>query len=147
MNRITLIGNLVHSPELRTTQTGKNVCNFSIAVNRRYKGENGERQADFFNVQVWGAQAEACAQFLEKGRKVGVIGSMQSRQYDAKDGTKKTAWDVVADEVEFLTPREGGTGQNMDSGRAHRDYDEMKRQAAQVEPAEFTVVDDEELPF
>lgn len=149
MNRIYLIGNLSHSPELRTTQSGKEVCNFSMAVNRRFRDADGERKADFFNVQVWGQQAAACANYLAKGRKVGVSGTMQSRQYEGKDGAKKTAWDVIADEVEFLTPK----GETDDvpppaGGKTYKDSSEMKRQAAKVAPPSgFTIVDDEPLPF
>lgn len=143
MNRIYLIGNLVHSPELRTTQSGKTVCSFSIAVNRRFKDQDGKRQTDFFNVQVWGAQAAPCANYLEKGRKVAVTGAMQSRQYDGKDGTRKTAWDVVADEVEFLTPRsEADKGQTEPDAAAQRNgggFDPIT--------AGFTLADDEPLPF
>lgn len=141
MNRIYLIGNLSHSPELRTTQSGKEVCNFSIAVNRRFKDANGERPVDFFNVQVWGQQAAACANYLAKGRKVGVIGTMQSRQYDGKDGTRKTAWEVVADEVEFLNPK-------GDSDAAEDKHAPRARTAQASPPAGYTTLeDDEPLPF
>ena len=143
MNRIHLIGNLCHSPELRATQSGKEVCSFSIAVNRRFRDANGERKADFFNVQVWGQMAPVCAQYLAKGRKVGVAGSMQSRQYDGKDGTRKTAWEVVADEVEFLSPMEENREADAESAKPT-----PKAKAASPSPkAAYTVVEDEELPF
>lgn len=101
MNRICLIGNLTRDPELRTTQTGKSVCSFGMAVNRRRKVE-GQLDVDFFNVTAWQALGENCCKYLSKGRKAAVSGQLQIRTYDAQDGTKRTAVDVIADEVEFL---------------------------------------------
>ena len=103
MNRITLIGNLTNDPEIRSTQTGKSVCTFTIAVNRK---KVSEPQTDFFRVNAWGKLGELCARFLGKGRKVAVVGELQARTYDNKDGKTMLSLDVVADEVEFLTPAE-----------------------------------------
>lgn len=151
MNKVFLIGNLVRDPEMRSTQSGVAVCNFSIAVNRRFKNANGEQETDFLNVIAWRQLAELCSKYLAKGRKVAVTGSIQTRTYEAKDGSKRTAWDIVADEVEFLTtqsqqsstqsaPGAYTTAASKDSGAAyapqpHNDF------------GGYTQVDDEELPF
>ena len=151
MNKVFLIGNLTRDPEMRSTQSGVAVCNFSIAVNRRFKNANGEQETDFLNVIAWRKLAELCSKYLAKGRKVAVTGSIQTRTYEAKDGSKRTAWDIVADEVEFLTtqsqqsstqsaPGAYTTAASKDNGTAyapqpHNDF------------GGFTQVDDEELPF
>lgn len=151
MNKVVLIGNLVRDPEVRATQSGISVCNFTVAVNRRFKNANGEQETDFLNVIAWRQLAELCGKYLAKGRKVAVTGSIQTRQYEAKDGSKRTAWDIVADEVEFLSPQNQQsstqsapvaytTAASKDSGTAyapqpHNDF------------GGFTQVDDEELPF
>ena len=103
MNRITLIGNLTKDPETRTTPNGNTVCTFTVAVNRK---KVSEPQTDFFRVNAWGKLGELCARFLGKGRKVAVVGELQARTYDNKDGKTMLSLNVVADEVEFLTPAE-----------------------------------------
>lgn len=105
MNKITLIGNLTKDPETRTTPNGTTVCSFTIAVNRRFSDSNGEKVTDFFKINAWRQLGEVCSRYLAKGRKVAVIGELQARQYDGKNGTQMSL-DVSADEVEFLTPRE-----------------------------------------
>ena len=105
MNKAFLIGNLTRDPELRQIANGANVCNFSIAVNRKYTSADGSRQTDFFNIIAWRALAENCAKFLKKGSKVGVVGEIQTRSYEAQDGSKRYVTEINADEVEFLSPR------------------------------------------
>ena len=103
MNKVYLIGNLTRDPEMRSTSAGIPVCNFSIAVNRRFKNaQTGQQETDFFNIVAWRQLAELCGRYLAKGRKVAVFGSIQTRSYEAQDGSKRTAFDIVADEVEFL---------------------------------------------
>lgn len=151
MNKVFLIGNLTKDPEMRSTQSGVAVCNFSIAVNRRFRNaQTGQQETDFLNVIAWRQLAELCNKYLAKGRKVAVTGSIQTRTYVVKDGSKRTAWDIVADEVEFLTQNQQSSTQSApgayttaaskDSGAAyapqpHNDF------------GGFTQVDDEELPF
>ena len=107
MNKVILIGNLTKDPEMRQTTNGTNVCTLSLAVNRRFKDKTtGETVADFFNVIVWRQLAEICGRYLAKGRKVCVVGELQNRSYDAKDGTKRYVTEIVAEDVEFLTPRD-----------------------------------------
>ena len=131
MNKVMLIGNLTRDPELRYTTSGVPVCSFTIAVNRRFKTADGQRETDFFNVSAWRQLGELCANHLAKGRKIAVAGSVRTRSYEAKDGTKRTAVDVVADDVEFLTPREPGA-----HGADQPDA-----------PSGFTLVEEGELPF
>lgn len=103
MNKITLIGNLTRDPEIFTTQNGISVCKMSIAVDRK---KTAERQTDFFNIQAWRGLGDTCAKYLSKGKKIAVIGELQARIYEAKDGTTKMSLDVQADEVEFLSPKD-----------------------------------------
>lgn len=102
MNKITLIGNLTNEPEKRATPNGTSVTSFTIAVNRRGQ----DKQTDFFRINAWRGLADTCAKFLAKGRKVAVVGELQARTYEAKDGKTKVSLDVQADEVEFLSPAE-----------------------------------------
>lgn len=103
MNKVFLVGNLTRDPELRQTNSGLASCQFTIAVNRP-KNKDGVVQADYFTVQTWRAQAENCAKYLAKGRKVAVCGELRTRNYE-KDGRKVYVTEVLANDVEFLTPR------------------------------------------
>ena len=103
MNQITVIGNLTKDPETRTTPNGNTVCTFTIAVNRK---KVSEPQTDFFRINAWGKLGELCGRFLGKGRKVAVVGELQARMYDARNGQQRLSLDVQADEVEFLSPSE-----------------------------------------
>ena len=104
MNKLTIIGNLTNEPDLRVTQTGINVCSFTVAVNRKKKVE-GMPEADFFKVTAWRERGELCAKFLSKGKKVSVIGPVSVSTYTANDGTTRANLEVTAEEVEFLSPR------------------------------------------
>ena len=139
MNKVYLIGNLTRDPEMRTTASGIAVCRFSIAVNRRYKNpQTGQTETDFFNIVAWRQLAELCSKYLAKGRKVAIFGALQSRTYEAQDGSKRAAVDIVADEVEFL----GGNQQNKAQSGDHA----QSPQPSDYPPG-FTPVDDDELPF
>ena len=109
MNKIFIIGNLTKDPETRSTPSGASVCSFTVAVNRRFAKEGEERQTDFFRVNAWRGLAENCQRFLSKGRKVAVIGEMQPRSYEDKDGKTRCSLDIAADEVEFLSDPEKKT--------------------------------------
>lgn len=145
MNKVYLIGNLTREPEMRATQMGVSVCSFSIAVNRRFKREDGKQETDYFNIVAWRQLADLCGKYLAKGRKVAVIGSIQTRTYEAQDGTKRSAFDIVADEVEFLTPNDSGMQKEME----HRIEERRAIQGEAYAPADtgFTEVEDDELPF
>ena len=101
MNKVILTGHISRDIETRQTASGKAVANFSIAV-ARFGGEG----ADFFNITVWGNQAENCAKYLKKGSKVGIVGTLQNRSYEDNDGTKRTVTEINASEVEFLSPKQ-----------------------------------------
>jgi single-strand DNA-binding protein len=111
INRVVLVGNLTRDPELRHTPSGTAVCKLRLAVNSRQKdastGEWGDKP-NYFDVTVWGGQGESCAQFLAKGRAVGVDGRLDWREWEAQDGTKRQAVEVIADTVQFI----GGRGES-----------------------------------
>ena len=111
MNKVYLIGNLTRDPEISTTTSGISVCRMSIAVSRRFANAEGGRDTDFFNITAWRGTADNCAKFLKKGNKIAVSGSIQTRNYEKADGTKGFSVDIVADEVEFLSSRNDGTGE------------------------------------
>jgi single-strand DNA-binding protein len=105
MNRVVLVGRLTKDPELRYTQSNKAVATFTIAVNRQFTNANGEREADFINCVVWGKPAENVSRYMKKGGQVGVDGRMQTRNYQANDGTRRYVTEVVAESVQFLESR------------------------------------------
>ena len=133
MNKVVLIGNLTRDPELSTTSSGINYCRFSLAVQRRFSS-GGEREVDFINIVVWRGQADNCHKYLKKGSKACVVGSLQSRSYDAQDGSKRYVTEVVADEVEFLSTKNGG-----ESGA---DVPASSEGSGDLQP-----IEDDDLPF
>lgn len=135
MNKVILVGNLTRDPELSTTSSGISLCRLSIAVSRRYVNAEGVREADFFNVSVWRNQADNCYKYLRKGSKVGIIGTLQSRSYEDKDGSRRYVIDIVADDVEFLSSRPS-------SEEPSGGVDERPRKPAELKP-----VEDDDLPF
>lgn len=132
LNKVILIGNLTKDPELSETSSGVAFCKFSIAVNRPFANADGDRETDFFNITTWRGQAEICAKYLAKGKKVCVIGSIQNRSYEDKDGNKRTATDIVASEIEFLSARSD---------------DEEKPGKKGEEKPKLEPCDDDDLPF
>ena len=135
MNKVILVGNLTKDPELSETPSGVAVCKFSLAVSRDYTNAEGNRDTDFFNITVWRGRAENCGKYLKKGNKVAIVGSLQTRSYEDKDGIKRNVTDIIASEVEFLTPKQ----------QANQDEESivsMTRQRPQLEE-----IDDNKLPF
>lgn len=133
MNKVIIIGNLTRDPESATTSGGIQKCSFTVAVQRRFANAQGVREADFIPVVAWRQLAELCGRYLAKGRKVAVGGSIQTRSYDAQDGTKRYVTEIIAENVEFLSSR-----------------DEPKEPSAPAPKAAqggFAEVDDDELPF
>lgn len=114
LNRIILIGRLTRDPELRYTNTGKAVARFTLAVDRPFKNQAGERETDFINVVVWGPQADSCSKYLSKGKLAAVDGRLEIRSFEGQDGTRRQVTEVVAENVRFLSPREGGKGPGAD---------------------------------
>lgn len=137
MNKVYLIGNLTRDPELAETSSGIKVCSFGIAVNRTYSTNEGERVTDFFNITVWRNHAENCGRYLKKGSKVAVVGRLQNRSYEGKDGVKRTVTEIVADEVEFLSTKNSAE----EDAPAPRSVQRTSDRPA-LEP-----VDDDDLPF
>ena len=113
MNKVILIGRLTRDPELRYTSSNVATATFSIAVDRNFTNQNGEREADFINIVVWRKQAENCKNYLTKGSQVAIEGRIQTRNYDGQDGKKVYVTEVVADNVQFL----GGKGSNNSSNQ------------------------------
>ena len=108
MNKLFITGNLTRDPELRTTSAGKEVCTFTVAVNRRKTGNNQQPEADFFRVSAWDGLAKSCGQFLAKGRKVAVVGSVSVHTFQTQTGETKAQLEVNASDVEFLSPKGDG---------------------------------------
>lgn len=102
MNKVILMGRLTKDPDVRYTQTGKVVCQFTLAVDRPFTNQEGQREADFITVVVWGKIAELCGNSLAKGHRALIDGRLQIRNYDAKDGTKRWVTEIIAHSVEFI---------------------------------------------
>ena len=102
MNKIILLGRLTRDPEVRYTSTGKVVCQFTLAVDRPFANQEGQREADFIPVVIWGKQGETCGNYLTKGQRALVEGRLQIRSYDGKDGNKRWVTEVIADRFEFI---------------------------------------------
>ncbi len=135
MNKVFLIGNLTRDPELSETASGIAVCRFGIAVNRRRTGDS-EPQVDFFNVTAWRGLADTVARFCKKGNKISVVGQIQIRQYEGNDGTKRTSVDVIADDIEFLTPKNSAGGE-----------EDFTPAAPKKRPTLEAFDDDSDIPF
>ena len=140
MNKVYLIGNLTRDPEMSETGSGVAFCRLGIAVNRPYSSSDGERQTDFFTITVWRTQAENCGRYLKKGSKVAVVGSLQNRSYEDKDGNKRQVTDIIANEVEFLSVRSQSDG-------LEEDVPPMPHAARQTAKPTLEQVDDDQLPF
>lgn len=101
-NKVILVGNMTADPELKQTQGGLSICSFSIAVNRRFKGENGQQDCDFITIVAWRQQAEFVTRYFKKGNPILVCGQLQTRTWTDNQGNKRYATEVVADEVSFV---------------------------------------------
>lgn len=137
MQKLFITGNLVRDPESRQTSAGKSVCNFTVAVNRREKDENGNNKADFFRVAAWGQMGENCQKYLSKGRKVTVIGTVSIHVYTDKEGKPAGSMEVFAQEVEFLSSGTQGNAEKNASAPAQ----------AEEQTGGFTAVERDDLPF
>lgn len=147
MNRLFITGNLVRDPETRSTQDGKTVCNFTVAVNRRQRNAQGQNEADFFRVAVWGNMAPTCQQYLAKGRKVAVVGPVSVRTYTGQDGVTRAQLEVIAQDVEFLSSR-SEADEKSDSmiGQAERAFGAAPASDPAVQQG-YTPVETDDLPF
>ena len=145
MNKVILIGNLAADPESRTTQSGIAQCTLRLAVQRRFANQQGVREADFFNIVCWRQTAEFCSRYLSKGRKIAVEGSLQTRSYDAQDGSKRYVTEVIADNVEFCDSRPDGAARPRTDNPPP--IQEPPAGYGANNNGGFTEVDDDELPF
>ncbi len=137
MNKVILIGRLTRDPELRTIASGTSTTSFSVAVNRPFTNQDGTREADFINCVAWRKQAENIAKYCSKGTQVAVEGRIQTRSYDAQDGTKRYVTEVIADNVTFLTPKGANASSNNDF---QPDYNQSM-------PSDIATTDISEDPF
>lgn len=133
MQKLFLIGNLVADPAQVTTSNNKTFTKFRIAVNRRFSGANGEKVTDFFQITAFGKIGENCQKYLAKGRKVALIGELQARTYEDSEGLTRMSLDVVADEVEFLTPKS--------------EAQEETKKPKPVKETDFTDIQSDDIPF
>ena len=153
MNKVVLMGRLTKDPDVRYTTTNNTlVASFSLAVNRRFARQGEERQADFINIVAWDKTGEFCSKYFKKGQQVGVIGRLQTRNYDDKDGKKVYVTEVVADNVQFLGAKGSGNSQSSDSTTPY-DFSNDMNQTTDVSSDPFAdfgssiEISDDELPF
>jgi len=143
MNKVVLIGRLTKDPELKYTPgSGTAVTTITLAVDRRFSKDN-QKEADFIPVVVWGKSAESTAQYMAKGRLMGVSGRIQTRSYEAKDGGRRYVTEVVAEEVQFL--EWGNTNKNQDNGNNSSSNDNSQGYGASFD--DMTPIDDGDIPF
>jgi single-strand DNA-binding protein len=150
MNKVILIGRTTADPEVKYTQSGVALASFRLAVDRGFKNQQGERETDFIPVTCWRRQAEVVGEYLKKGRLVAVEGRLQSRNYETRDGQKRTAYDVVADFVQFLESRGSSGGGDSGGGRSPRGGSRGDSEETEVVPDEGPGPDEPEgddLPF
>lgn len=158
LNRVILMGRLTAEPDYRTTPSGVAMVRFSLAVDRDFKSQNGERQTDFFNIIAWRSTADFVSRYFHKGQLVALQGTIQMNNYTDREGNKRTSYDIVADQVYFAEgKRDNGQQNNYDYSR----YDQMTPPPAQAAPSygepassyqsgndgDFTPVADDDLPF
>lgn len=140
MNKAMIIGNLTRDPELRKTASDIAVCSFTVAVQRTFSREKDE--ADFIPVVVWRGLAENCAKYLSKGKKVAVSGRIQTGSYEDKDGNRRYTTELIADDVEFLTPKGDGGQRDNDAPPPPKESGLFEDEKSDFEP-----LDDEQMPF
>lgn len=137
MNKAMIIGNLTKDPELRKTASDISVCTFTVAVQRPFNKE----ETDFIPIVVWRGLADNCSRYLAKGRKVAVFGRIQTRNYEDKDGQRRYVTEIIADDVEFLSPK-GQSGATMHDAQPPSDEGLFEDEKSDFEP-----LDDEQMPF
>ena len=161
MNKAILIGRLTRDPELRTTPTGRNVCQFSVAVSRTFTNANGEREADFINCVVWDKQAENLVKYQKKGNQIAVDGRIQTRNYEDKDGKRVYVTEILANNISFLDSKGTNTSSNdfnslpepprEDSVNSSSNMNNMETVSVDKDPFEAfgdsIEISDNDLPF
>ena len=140
LNKVVLIGRLTRDPETRVLSSGSSVSTFTLAVDRTFKSRDGERGTDFIPILAWGQTAELCGQYLSKGRQTAVAGRIQTRSYDANDGSKRYVTEVVAEEVTFLGSKNDGMSRN------NNNFSSPDNEFG-VPMDGFSEMDDDDMPF
>jgi len=144
MNKAILMGRLTRDPEVRYTQTSNTlVASFSLAVNRRFVKQGEERQADFINIVAWGKQGEFCSKYFKKGQQVGIIGRIQTRNWDDDKGQKHYVTEVIAEEAYFAEGRRDGSGM----GEGTSNFENTFGAEATGGNSEFELTSNDDLPF
>ena len=151
LNVVAIMGRLVADPELRTTQSGTNVCSFRIACDRNFARQGEQRQADFIDIVAWRQQAEFVSKYFQKGSLIAIEGSLQTRQYQDKQGNNRTAVEVVANNINFAGPKSS----NQNSAPSYQNAAPARPAAVEAAPSysagsadDFAVIDDsDDLPF
>lgn len=142
LNKVVLIGRLTRDPETRVLTSGSSVSTFTLAVDRTFKSRDGERGTDFIPIVAWGKTAELCDKYLSKGRQTAVAGRIQTRSYDANDGSKRYVTEVVAEEVTFLGSKNDGMRNNNNNNSYQSQDNEFG-----VPMDGFSEMDDDDMPF
>lgn len=146
LNSVILIGRLTRDPELRYTTSGTAVCQFTLAVQRKYNKD----EADFIDIVAWRGLAENCANYLGKGRLAAVEGRIQIRSYENQEGQKRKAFEVIADDVRFLDRASSGSGSGVNYRSTEGSQDEWKDLGREVSLEDIDIVDkngEDEIPF
>ena len=161
LNVVAIMGRLVADPELRTTQSGINVVSFRIACDRNFARPGEQRQADFIDIVAWRQQAEFVSKYFQKGSLIAIEGSLQTRQYQDKNGNNRTAVEVVANNISFAGPKnsngnsQGGGAAYQNAAPAYQNQAPARPAAVEAAPSysagtadDFAVIDDsDDLPF
>jgi single-strand DNA-binding protein len=151
INRVVMTGNLTADPELRSLPSGMSVCSLRIACNTRRKNASTgewEDKPNYFNVTVWGTQGENAARFLHKGRPVAIDGRLEWREWEAQDGTKRQATDIIADSVQFLGSRDEAAGGPIEGRSAGNGGGEAPLDEGDFQPAPVaSAAGDDDIPF
>ena len=144
INRVVLIGNLTRDPEMKHLPSGTALCSLRIAVNTRRKDESGQwtDKPNYFDVTVWGGQGESVAKYLSRGSGLLVDGRLEWREWDAQDGTKRQAVEIIAENTQFVGGRDGGEG-----GGGQRPSGDFAPAGAAPMPTSAPIADDDDIPF
>lgn len=142
MNQVVLTGRLVQDVELRQTTSGTSVCTITVAVTRTYKNADGEYDTDFFNVICWKSLADNCHKYLSKGKKIGVVGFLQNRNYKTAEGEKRYVTEIVANNIEFLSDKVNGNEQAETVPQESIQKQQPKKSIKEEPP-----IEDDDLPF
>ncbi len=143
MNSVNLIGRICNDIEMKTTTNGVEVISFCLAVDRKFKNANGEKQTDFINIVAWRKTAEFIYTYFRKGQQIALSGSIQTRNYEDKQGNKRTAFEVVADSVYFC----GSKAENTNGTNGQETQNNQKYNVSVDTDDVHFLDDDEELPF